>query len=166
MNAAHLHILFNHFPIIGFLIGLCVLLAGVFMGQSILRQTGLLILFLAALAGIPTYYSGHEAEELVERFAAKTAVDEHAAAAEWAYYLTLTTGAAAAAAFIAGWKDWKWNRYATIGVVVLGSLSSAALLRTGLLGGKIRHTEFSDETPQPPAEYSEPMIPHTHNHQH
>lgn len=163
MNAAHLHVLVNHVPIIGFLLGLGVLLAGVCLQQTIVRQTGLLLLFLTALTSIPAFYSGHGAEEIAEEFATKPAIEEHEAAAERAYYLTLAAGAAAGLAFIAGYKQLKWERYAAIGTIVLAAFSSAALVRTGYLGGSIRHTEFSD-APQPPAGYTEPMIPHTHQH--
>jgi len=163
MNAAHFHVLINHIPGIGFLLGLGVLLAGVYLHQNIVRQTGLLLLFLTSLTSIPAFYSGHEAEEIAQKFGAKQAIEEHEAAAEWAYHLTLAAGAAAGLAFIAGYKQLKWGRYATTGTIVLAAFSSAALVRTGYLGGNIRHTEFSD-APQPPAGYAEPMVPHTHQH--
>lgn len=163
MNAAHLHILVNHFPIIGFLIGLCIIFAGVFLGQSILRQTGLLILFLMALTSIPTFYSGHEAEDVVEKLTTESVIEAHEEAAEWAYYLTLAAGAVSGAAFIANWKNKGWGQYATVGAVTIALFAAAALARTGYLGGKIRHTEFTEGAP---AVTPEPLVPHTHNHQH
>jgi uncharacterized membrane protein len=161
MNAAHLHSILNHFPVIGFILGMGILLAGTLLRQAILRQAGLLILFLMALLCIPVFYSGHEAEEIVEKLATQSTIEEHEKAGEWAYYLTLTTGLLSAAAFAASWKGLSFARYATLLAALIGILSTVALSRTAYLGGLIRHTEFSE----PAAIPMEPMVPHR-DHQH
>lgn len=163
MNAAHLHIILNHFPVIGFILGLGVLLTGAAIGQKILRQAGLFILFLMALPCIPVYYSGHEAEEYVEKLAAAGSIEEHEKAGEWAYALTLASGLLAGAAFAANWKEARVGRYITIAAVLAALFSSTVLVRTAYLGGLIRHTEVSETAA--PAIPMEPMVPHR-EHKH
>ena len=62
MNLAHVHLLLNHTPTIGFGIAIC-LYAVVFFGKNeSLKRTGLVLIFLTAVLAIPTYISGNFAE--------------------------------------------------------------------------------------------------------
>ena len=66
MNEAHLHITLNHFPIIGSIIGVTILMAGLFFKSRDTLRTGLVILIVGAVVAIPTYLTGEAAEETVE----------------------------------------------------------------------------------------------------
>ncbi len=57
MNLAHLHLLLNHFPTIGFGIGLGLFLVSLFGKNEELKRASLVILFLIAVIAIPTYLS-------------------------------------------------------------------------------------------------------------
>ena len=63
MNPAHIHLLLNHFPTIGFGIGLALYLVGYWNKSDDLRRASLVIFFLIAVIAIPTYVSGNAAEE-------------------------------------------------------------------------------------------------------
>ena len=62
MSLAHLHLLLNHYPTIGFTIGLVLFLIALFSKSSDLRKMALVVFFLIAVVGIPTYLSGNAAE--------------------------------------------------------------------------------------------------------
>ena len=67
-NLAHIHLLLNHFPTIGFGIGLGLFLVGLFGKNTELKRASLVILFLIAVIAIPTYVSGAAAlDKLCER---------------------------------------------------------------------------------------------------
>lgn len=162
MNPAHLHIILNHFPFTAFLIGLGLVIAGIAAGSAV-RQAGLAVIFLGALTCIPVFYSGHEAEDVAEKFAAQRIIEEHEQAGEWAYIMTLISGVSAGAAFVSEWKGLRISRYALGAAVVLSLIAGTALARTGWLGGKIRHTEFSDnQVPEIQPLAPEPLVPHRH----
>src|SRR5215831_1235593 len=63
MNLAHVHLLLNHFPTIGFGIGLALFLVGLFGKSEQLKRTSLVIFFLTAAVAIATYTSGSAALE-------------------------------------------------------------------------------------------------------
>lgn len=66
MNAAHLHLLLNHFPIIGTVISIFVLLIGIIKKSDDVKKTSILILILTAFITIPVYLTGDKAQEMIE----------------------------------------------------------------------------------------------------
>ena len=59
MNFAHLHLLLNHFPVIGTILGLGLLVMSLFGKKNSDLKRGALIVFAAmALLSIPTFTSG------------------------------------------------------------------------------------------------------------
>src|SRR5690349_375933 len=63
MNLAHVHLLLNHFPTIGFGIGLALFLVALIGKSEELKRTSFVIFFLVAALAIPTYQSGNAALE-------------------------------------------------------------------------------------------------------
>jgi hypothetical protein len=55
MNGAHWHLVLNHLPIILPIVGLIVLLSGLFLNSAILKRTALPIFIGAALATIAVF---------------------------------------------------------------------------------------------------------------
>ena len=68
MNAAHLHLITNHFPVVGTFMAFLVLLLGWFGKKSAVQKTALILFVFVGLISIPVYVSGNGAEEIVERF--------------------------------------------------------------------------------------------------
>jgi len=67
MNYAHLHLLLNHFPIIGTIVGLGLFLIS-FLGKNEDLRRGSYIIFAAiALLSIPTFLSGYGAQDNRDR---------------------------------------------------------------------------------------------------
>lgn len=66
MNSAHLHLLINHFPIIGSIIGGFVLGYGIW-SKSIQTKIAAYYVLLASTAGaVIAYLTGEGAEEIIE----------------------------------------------------------------------------------------------------
>jgi hypothetical protein len=65
MDLAHIHLLLNHFPSIGFLVGLGVFCLGLFGKSNDLLRASLLIFVGIALLSIPIYVSGNGAQQAV-----------------------------------------------------------------------------------------------------
>ncbi|MEP7145625.1 MAG: hypothetical protein ABI792_01310, partial [bacterium] len=66
MNAAHLHLVINHFPIIGSAIAIFVLLIGFLKKSDEIKKVSALILILTAFITIPVFLSGNKAQAKVE----------------------------------------------------------------------------------------------------
>src|ERR1051325_5502670 len=61
LNAEHLHLLLNHFPTVGYAVGLGLFLVALFVKSSELRQASLVIFIAIALLSLPAYLSGNAA---------------------------------------------------------------------------------------------------------
>src|SRR5262245_30254599 len=97
MYLAHLHLLLNHWPIIGSFIGLGIFLVSLIVNSDDLKQTSLVLFVLIALLAIPTYMSGNAAEEAIRETPgiSKTLIQTHQGAALLALLSMQVTGAAA-----------------------------------------------------------------------
>ncbi|PYU29310.1 MAG: hypothetical protein DMG32_00285, partial [Acidobacteria bacterium] len=143
MNYAHLHLLLNHFPIIGTIIGLSLLLLS-FVGENRdLRRSGLIIFAAGALLAIPAFLSGFGARIMLSRDpgVSSALLERHEAAAMLSLWFMETTGALA---LVALWRSHRTSRPAPwhVPVVVLFALLTVGLMsRTGETGGDIRHPE-------------------------
>jgi uncharacterized membrane protein len=143
MNYAHLHLLLNHFPIIGTIIGLSLLLIS-FVGENRdLRRSGLIIFAVSALLAIPAFLSGFGARIMLSRDpgVSSALLERHEAAAMLSLWFMETTGALA---LVALWRSHRTSRPARwhVPVVVLFALLTVGLMsRTGETGGDIRHPE-------------------------
>ena len=128
MNLAHVHLLLNHVPTVGFGVGLGLLVLSL-VGRSHddLKRASLLVLFGAAILSIPTFFSGKAAETVVLASAPNPAphvllstMQRHEDAALIAFTLMEITGAFA---WLALWQ-WRgrkrlpeWNLVGRISVV-------------------------------------------------
>src|SRR6266851_2163740 len=66
MSFAHVHLLLNHFPIIGTMIGLGLFIIALMGKSDHLKQASLLVLLCIAMLAFPTYLSGNAAAEEIQ----------------------------------------------------------------------------------------------------
>src|SRR4029434_4393979 len=66
MNAAYVHLLLNHVPVLGVLFALGLLGWAVFRRSDTLLRAGWATLVVVALVALPVYFTGEDAEEVVE----------------------------------------------------------------------------------------------------
>lgn len=144
MNPTHIHLLLNHFPIIGTLIGSAILIFGLLKKKPQLVETASAILFLMALAAIPVYLTGEPTEESVEKLpgVSEALIEAHEEAASIAIWIMELTGLLGLVIWI-GYRL-KNNWPAKLGwlTAIVSLLCFASMARTGYLGGQIRHTEI------------------------
>jgi hypothetical protein len=147
MNLAHVHLLLNHFPTVGFGIGLGLFIVALIAGNELLKRTSLVIFFLMALITIATYVSGNAARAAIQDRPgiSEALIRAHEGAAFWGYLFMEITG------FMAWLGLWyfrvikrlaNWNIAA---VLVLALLTFAVMTRAANLGGDIRHPEIQTE---------------------
>jgi hypothetical protein len=146
MNFAHLHLLLNHFPIIGTLVGLGLFLISLVGENEDLRRASLIIFSAMALLSIPTFFSGTGAQGAIKKLpgVSEILIERHQGAAMLALVFMEITGALSV---IASWKSqgtqrsarWNWS----LSAVLLFSMVTVGLMaRVGTTGGDIRHPEI------------------------
>ena len=146
MNLAHLHLVLNHFPIIGTVIGLGLFVVSFVGKNDDLKRASLIVLAAVALLALPTFFSGIGAQRAIGRDPAVSAVliERHEGAAILAVFFMEIAGALA---LVGLWQDHRvstgkrrtWNLMA----ILLFSVVTAGLMaRVGTTGGDIRHPEI------------------------
>jgi uncharacterized membrane protein len=156
MTGAHLHLLLNHFPIIGTLIAVAVLAVGLLRKSADLTRAGLLMLVVVAILTLPTVLTGEPAEEMVEHMPGVTrdVIHTHEEAAETAAMIMYATGIAALAALVLGWRG-RTVRWLNAVVLLMGVVTFGLMARVGNLGGQVRHTEVRPGAAAPAGEPGE-----------
>jgi uncharacterized membrane protein len=143
MNPAHLHLLLNHLPVIGFGIGLALYVVAIVSKKLDLQRAGLVILFLAAAFTIITYVSGNDAREMLKKTPgiSNPLMEAHETAALVAFVFMEITG------FFSWIGLWTWGRPSrfvrwNVGIVlILSTLAFGLMSRAAYMGGAIRHPE-------------------------
>lgn len=145
MNTTHLHLLLNHFPIIGTLIGSSLMLWGIIRNQTNIKTTSSILLVLMAIIAIPVYLTGEPAEESVEKLPGvlESMIELHEDAASLAIWLMGITGIVALWALFLERRKSKIAKNAFLATFLFAVICFAAMARTGYYGGQIRHTELN-----------------------
>ena len=65
-NSAHLHLILNHFPVIGTAMVVIVLGYAVFINNDKIKRLGMFMLLLIGLITIPVFMTGNKAEGIIK----------------------------------------------------------------------------------------------------
>ena len=144
MNNTHLHLVVNHLPIIFPIVGIIILLIGVFTKSEISKRNAYIIFILGAIASVAAMATGEGAEEGVEHLAgvSENLIKTHEEAAEIFAVLSYVLGAVSLVALVSSLKNFKLSKFAPAAVGLLAVASLYFAQEAGRTGGEIRHTEI------------------------
>ncbi|HEY1242359.1 MAG TPA: DUF6644 family protein [Bryobacteraceae bacterium] len=150
MDLAHLHLLLNHFPTIGMIIGGGLFAVALVTRSNDLKLASLVVLLGIALIAIPTYISGNGAQDAIKSLpgVSKSLIETHEGTAFVGLGFMELTGAFAWLAL------WQFRRLARIPgwnlavILLLTLITFSVMVRASNLGGEIRHEEIR-ATPAP-----------------
>ena len=147
MNGAHFHLLVNHFPIIGIIIGMLILLAGMVLKNVTVKQTGLGTLIIAALSVSVALFTGDPAGDAIKGLpgVVNDMVEHHENIAYSSLWILVPMGLLAALAFYSNWKKERSGNTLSLITFFLSIIAIAMMSWVGLTGGEIRHTEIRDQ---------------------
>jgi hypothetical protein len=146
MDLAHVHLLLNHFPVIGTIIGGGLFVIALIAKSDDLKRASLAVLLGIALISIPTYITGNGAQDQIKSLpgVSKALIEAHEGAAYVAIGFMEFTGAFA-------WLGlWQFRRLRRIPnwnlavILVLTAVSLGLMTRASNIGGEIRHAEIVD----------------------
>src|SRR3989442_15254516 len=106
MNFSHVHLLLNHFPTVGFAVGLGLFLVALFGKSNELKRVSLVIFFMTAALTIMTYVSGSDAQDAIKDLPGVSLplINAHEGTALIAFLFMQVTG------FFAWLGLWMWRR--------------------------------------------------------
>ena len=144
MNAAHQHLLINHFPIICLVIAVLIMLIGIVAKSSVTRRVALLIFFIAGVMAIPSFSTGEGAEEVLEHIPGveHKMIHEHEEHAEKLMPFMWGLIVLSLLALFLEWKQKSMAMIASITVLLVGMIATYFARETARSGGEITHTEI------------------------
>jgi uncharacterized membrane protein len=144
MNEAHLHLLVNHFPIIGTILGLGILITGMLLKNNSVKNTAYILFIIAAVFSAFSMGTGEGAEELVEDLPniGKQIIHEHEEIAEKFAIIMYATGLLGLLSLYTSIKNHKLAKTISFITLILALFAAFFAKSVGTTGGKIRHTEI------------------------
>jgi len=144
MNEAHLHMVVNHFPIIGTILAIGILIAGLLSKNRSVINTSYVLFVIGAIFGILSMNTGEGAEELVEDMPGIgwKIIHEHEELAEKMALLLDVLGVLSIVGFYFQYKKNAKEKLVSFIILLIGIASLFVIQKVGTSGGEIRHTEI------------------------
>ena len=144
MNIAHLHLILNHFPVVGSVIVALLLALALYRRSDELGRAALLLAALVGAVSIAVYFTGEPAEELVERLpgVSEAITEQHEEAALVATIVVAALGALSLVVLGMHRGRRALSRRTTGAALALALVASGVMGYTAFLGGQVRHTEI------------------------
>jgi uncharacterized membrane protein len=147
MNFPHLHLLLNHFPIIGTIVGLGLLLVSLAGRNQDLRRASLLIFSTMALVTLLTFFSGTGAQSAIKKMpgVSEALIQRHQGASMLALLFMEVTGALSLVELwnSQGLSQPRSRSWSLLAVLLFSIVTVGLMARVGLTGGDIRHPEIA-----------------------
>jgi uncharacterized membrane protein len=143
MDFPHLHMLLNHFPIIGTMVGAGLFILSFVVRAEDFRRSSLIVFVAMALLTIPAFMTGVGAQEKMvqDPGISNALIQRHEGAAELAVWFMEITGLFSV---IALWQSARRARpvaWTTVAILIFSIATVGLMARTGNTGGEIRHVE-------------------------
>ena len=144
MNDAHLHLVVNHFPIIGTILGLGILISGMILKNNSVKNTAYFVFITAAIFAAFSMGTGDGAEEMVEDFPniGKKIIHEHEEIAEKLAIVLYVLGVISITGIYLNIKNHAKSKLVSFLALVIAVIAVIIAQQVGTSGGEIRHTEI------------------------
>ncbi len=145
MNAAHIHLLLNHIPVLGTVFALGLLVVALWRKSEELKKIALGCFVLVALVAVPAFFTGEPVEKVVSGLpgVSKAIIEQHEEAATAAFIgLAILGFAALIILAVAVSLKRPIAQWLTLLVLAGSCLVSGLMVWTANLGGQVRHTEI------------------------
>ena len=145
VDFVHLHLLLNHFPIIGTFVGAGLFLISFLVQAQTLRRSSLIVLVAMALLAIPAFVTGVGAQVKLtsDPGISEALMQRHLGSAELSVWFMEITGALAAVGLWRSGQHGTGPRWNTLAIVPCLLITVLLMARTGNTGGDIRHSEIA-----------------------
>ncbi len=144
MDLTHLHLLVNHLPIFGSLLGGLVLAYGIWVKSYDTKIAAYGVLIISAIGAFVAHITGDAAADFVEKLPgfAKEAIRAHDEASGLAMLVLIVLGMLSVVGIFSIVRKWRSANLIAAVALALSLIGLGLVARTGYLGGKIRHTEL------------------------
>ncbi len=151
MNPAHVHLIVNHIPIFTTLIGIFILVWGMFKDNTSIRNIAFVLFIFGALGSYVAIETGESAEDIVEEITAVShdAIHDHEEAAELTLWFAIVLGLLSIGALAAKKLNLRFESGLHIAILIMALVTAGLLAYVAYEGGEIRHPEAYTEQVNP-----------------
>lgn len=151
MNQTHIHLIITHLPIFGSVLGAFVLIHGIWTKSNMTLIAAYNVLIISALGAGIAYATGEGAEETVEHIQgiSKKMIEEHAESALISLIGLIVVGLISLIGFFVTLRSSGLKMPFALITLFLALVAFGCIIRTGYLGGQIRHTEIGTNAVSP-----------------
>jgi uncharacterized membrane protein len=148
MNDAHLHMLVNHFPIIGTIFGFGILIVSLFLKNKSIQNTAYFLFVITAIFAFASMYTGEGAEEMVEDMPniGHHIIHEHEEIAEKLALVLYLLGFISIVGFYLNQKSHAKSKILSFVIATIAFIGVIIATQVGTSGGEIRHTEIRENS--------------------
>jgi uncharacterized membrane protein len=148
MSDAHYHLIVNHFPIIGTILGMGILLAGIILKNNTVKNVSYVLFIVTAIFTAFSMGTGEGAEEAVEEMPniGKHIIHEHEELAEKLAILLYVLGIISLLGLYTNSKNHSKAKLISFLAFTISILGVFVAQKVGTSGGEIRHTEIRTGT--------------------
>lgn len=143
LNAAHIHLMLNHVPILGFAFGLLLLGWGRWRKSDEVVRAVQALFFLVGMTSIGVFLSGENAEDVVEGVAGVShdAIEVHEETGELAMIVSVVAGLFSGAVLLI-YRSRPIPSWVVGATVLAGLVAFGLVTYAGFQGGQIHHPEI------------------------
>ncbi len=145
MNDAHLHMVVNHFPIIGLFFGIAILVYGILKKNQEILNIAYTIFIFSMIMGKISMFSGEKAEDIVENLGiSRDIIHNHEEIAESFMKIMYLLGLSSILALFANAKKHSKAFLLAYFILIISIVGAVLAKPVGTSGGEIRHTEIRE----------------------
>ncbi len=150
MNDAHLHLVVNHFPIIGPILGLGILVAGMTLKNNSVKNTAYALFIVSAIFAAFSMGTGDGAEDAVKNLpgVTKQLIHTHEEFAEKLAIILYVLAVISIGGIYLNIKNHAKSKWVSFAVFVIAILGIFIAQKVGTSGGEVRHTEIRSDAVQ------------------
>jgi len=147
MNWAHVHLIINHFPVIGILGALLLLVYSLVRKSEEVKMVSLGAFAIIALMTLAVYFTGEAAEKVVKNLpgVTETYIGRHEEIASLTLVLMEILGITSLAGLVLLRRSGAIPKWVVVLILILSLITAVVVNLTANLGGQIRHTEIRDD---------------------
>ena len=144
MTDAHYHLIFNHFPIIGTILGFGILVFGILFKNNSVKNTAYSLFIIAAVFAALSMFTGEDAEKAVENMPniGLHIIHEHEEIAEKLALVLYLLGAFSIFGIYLNIKNHAKVNLISFLIATISLVGVVIAINVGTSGGEIRHTEI------------------------
>ena len=141
MEASQIHILLNHYPVIGWVIGILLILLGYALKNELVKRNALLLFVIMSVVTIPVFITGEMAGGAAAAWSTgdrANAITMHKHTARTGFGVIVLSGVLAAVALFVRSRTGTIHRWAMLAVLIMSLVSAGVIGYATHLGRQIK----------------------------